>query len=239
MFLKRQMNKNNVIQRIESELLSALFMYAIPFLNKKIRVNPAKKEEVRDKSLEGIINARPKIGFRDIQELEKLLLQNLDESTKSNKSKSISPGSILYSLSLMRRKSNNEKSNNHSISIKYEENQSEERLKVSLKKDEKEVYSAEMADKKDAKDMVAPYSIKIDYKDSYGEERLSIAYKLQLKNYIQKHIQDKEDMANRVPLKFLNILPETMMGSVLGFTYLGREFHGKKSRLNGQNRKNG
>lgn len=228
------MNKDRVIEMIESELLSSLFRYAVPFLNKKIKISPAKKYENHNKSLEGIVNARPKIGFNDIKELEKLLLQNLDEDIKANKNKIISSGSILYSLSLSRQKNKNSNPNNYSISVKYEENQSEERLSISINKAEKEIYSAEITDRKDARDMVAPYSIKIDYKEGYSEERLSIAYKQHLKNYIQKHTEDKEDMANRVLLKFLNILPETIMGGVLGYTYLGENFMARRADLTGK-----
>jgi len=70
--------------------------------------------------------------------------------------------------------------------------------------------------------------------DSYVHERLVQAYKEQLKAYLQKHLEDKEDMTNRVPLKWLNILPETMMGGVLGFTYLGENFMGRRADLTGK-----
>ena len=40
-------------------------------------------------------------------------------------------------------------------------------------------------------------------------------------------------MTSRVPLKWLNILPESMMGGVLGFTYLGENFMGRRADLTG------
>ncbi len=59
-------------------------------------------------------------------------------------------------------------------------------------------------------------------------------YKKILRDYLQKHISEKEDMANRVPLKWLNILPETSMGGVLGFTYLGENFMARRADLTGK-----
>ena len=54
-----------------------------------------------------------------------------------------------------------------------------------------------------------------------------------LKDYMQLHIQNKEDMTNRVPLKWLNIHPETTMGGVLGFTYIGDPSMGRRADLTG------
>ena len=118
--------------------------------------------------------------------------------------------------------------------IDHLKNQTGEKLSITAKKDGKELYSAEITDKKEAKDKVAPYSFIINYEDRYGEERLNVTYKQQLKNYIQKHLSEKEDMANRVPLKWLNILPETSMGGVLGFTYLGENFMARRADLTGK-----
>ena len=166
--------------------------------------------------------------------MEKLLLNSLNENTRVNKKIELGRTDVLYSLSLIRQKNNNEKDNKYSISIKYDENQTEERLKISVKKDGKEVYSSEIINQKEVRDKIAPYSIKISYEDNYDEERLSITYKQQLGSYIKKHIEEKEDMSNRVPLKWLNILPETMMGGVLGFTYLGENFMGRRADLTGK-----
>lgn len=225
--------KGSVINRIESELLSTLFNYAVPFIDKRVNKKaPQKGQNNEIKNLENIVNSKPKIDFKDIKELESLLLRNLNENVKVNKSAIINSDNILYTLNLTKQK-NNQKSSSYSISIKYEENQQEEKLKISIKRDEKEVYSSEIADKKDVKDKIAPYSIKISYEDRYGEERLTITYKQQLKNYIRQHINSKEDTTDRVPLKWLNIFPESMMGGVLGFTYLGDNSMGRRADLTG------
>ena len=205
------------IKKIESELLSTLFNYIVPFIDKKIKTIK-KEEEQKTSTLENIVkNTKPKIDFKNVKHKEK---NSITEQL-----------SFFY---LRRQKDNNEKLNNYSISIKYKENHQEEKLKISVKQDEKEIYSAEINNKKDLNDKSATYSIKILYENNYAEERLSITYKRQLKNYMQQHIESKEDMANRVPLKWLNILPETLMGGVLGFTYLGENFMARRADLTGK-----
>lgn len=228
------MNKTKVISKIQSELLPTLFNYVVPFIDKKIKI--IKKEQGKKvNKLEDIINnQKPKIDFKDIKELESLILRNLNENIKINKSIGIGKSDLSYSLNLRRQKNNNEKNREYAVSIKYEESETKEKLKISIKKAEKEVYSAEIVNKKDLKDKVVPYSIKISYEDNYAEERLSITYRQQLKQYMRQHIGDKEDMTNRVPLKWLNILPETIMGGVLGFTYLGENFMGRRADLVGK-----
>ena len=228
----KNFKQNNFVKRIESELLSGLFGYIVPFIDKKLNKAPDKNKKI--KNLENIVeNTKPKIDFKDLKELELLLLKNLNENIKINKNIDVNSKHIFYSLNLRKQKNNQEKMNRYSISIKYEENQTDEKLNIKIKKDEKEIYSAEINDKKKAKDNVAPYGIGIFYEDNYAEERLSITYRQQLKNYIQQHIESKEDMSNRVLLKWLNILPETMMGGVLGFTYLGENFMGRRADLTG------
>ncbi|MBI2650293.1 hypothetical protein HYX04_03190 [Candidatus Woesearchaeota archaeon] len=228
------MNKaKKFIERLEFDLLSALFSYAVPFINRKIRTKTAQKERQKIGNLENIVNQKPKISFENFKELETLLLKNLNENVRINKRTGIGKNYVFYNLDITRKKNQN-KATKYSVSIKYEENQQEDKLKISVRKDEKEIYSAEIADKKDLKDKVIPYSIKISYEDNYAEERLSITYRQQLKNYMQQHIESKEDMTNRVPLKWLNILPETLMGGVLGFTYLGENFMGRRADLTGK-----
>ena len=65
---------------------------------------------------------------------------------------------------------------------------------------------------------------------NYSQE----SYSKILKDYMRQHIESKEDMSNRVPLKWLNIMPETMMGGILGFTYLGDNSMGRRADLVGK-----
>ncbi len=227
---------HEILEGIEFGLLSTLFDYIVPFLDKKFNLKT--KEALPKKNagnLEYIVEeAKPKISRRDIKELENLLLKNPEPNIRTNKNISInSNNEIIYSLNFARKKREN-KTGNPSVSINYEENENWDKLKISVKKAGEEIYSAETIDKKEPKDKVATYSINISYVDNYAEERLAITYRQQLKSYMQQHIADKEDMTNRVPLKWLNILPETMMGGVLGFTYLGENFMGRRADLTGK-----
>lgn len=61
---------------------------------------------------------------------------------------------------------------------------------------------------------------------------LSVSYGYNA-GYLQRHIEGKNDFTERVPLKFLNILPESMMGGVLGFTYIGDPSMGRRADLAG------
>lgn len=223
-------NKGKIIEKIQLELLSTLFKYVVPFIEAK-----TKRQKEKTSKLEDIVsNQRPKIDFRDIKELESLLLKNLSENVKAGRNIGVSSKDVFYSLNLTRSKKGNEIEDKYSISIKYDENENEERLKISVKKNETELYSSEIASKKEARDKAAPYSIRILYENNYSEERLAITYRQQLKNYMKNHIESKEDMSNMVPLKWLNLFPESMMGGVLGFTYLGENFMGRRADLVGK-----
>ena len=223
------MNKNNFVKRIELELLSTLFNYVVPFVGKKIKI-PQKQQ--KSGKLEDLIHNQ-KFGIKDFKELETLLLENLDKNTKLGKKVGVDSKDLFYSLNLRRQKDKDEKSKGYAVSIMYEENNHEDKLKISVKKNEKEIYSSEIINEKVTENRTAPYKIVISYEDNYAEERLAITYRQQLKNYMQQHINSKEDMTNRVPLKWLNILPESFMGGVLGFTYLGENFMGRRADLTG------
>ena len=69
-----------------------------------------------------------------------------------------------------------------------------------------------------------------DPNKNYSQE----SYSKILEEYMRQHIESKEDMSSRVSLKWLNILPESMMGGVLGFTYLGENFMGRRADLTGK-----
>ena len=218
-----------IINRIEAELLLKLLDYVLPFVDKKIN-----KKARTPSNLESIVNnSKPKISFEDIRDLEAALLANLNKNTQVSRNSGIKPRNIFYSLNLSRRKENN-KSNNYSVAIKYEENSNEDKLKISVKDGKKEIYSAEIINNKEIKDKVAPYRFSINYEDKYDEERLSITYRQQLGKYMKKHIESKEDMSNMVPLKWVNILPESLMGGVLGFTYIGDHSMGRRADLVGK-----
>ena len=87
----------------------------------------------------------------------------------------------------------------------------------------------ESQDAENQRDFNSSSNYVINSANGYAER----SYRRNLIEYIQKHINNKEDMTNRVPLKWLNILPENIMGGVLGFTYLGENFMGRRADLTG------
>ena len=101
MFSRRQMNK--IIERLELELLSALFKYVIPFID-KTKKSAKKVQNQQSSNLENIINTKPKINFDDIKELESLILKNLSDNVKINKNVEIKSNNVFYSLNLKRLK---------------------------------------------------------------------------------------------------------------------------------------
>ncbi|HLC59871.1 MAG TPA: hypothetical protein VJJ52_00400 [Candidatus Nanoarchaeia archaeon] len=227
-----QSKKDFIINRIENELLLKLIDYVIPFVGKKINKKiPAENSQFLN--LESIVNnSKPKISFDDVKELESALLFDVNTKTQVSKNSTVKSKNIFYSLNFIRKKEENI-NNNYSIEITYEENSNGDKLKISIRNAEKEIYSSEIINKKEVKDKVAPYRLTVAYKDSYGEGRLSITYRQQLNKYLKKHIDAKEDMSERVPLKWVNILPESTMGGVLGFTYIGDPSMGRRADLTG------
>ena len=227
--MKAEKIDSGFIRRIELELLSTLFRYVTPFVKGKIGSKPKQKPG----NLENLVNQQPKIDIKDFRELESLLMKNLSQNVKAGRKVAVNSKDVFYSIRFIRQK-NRDENGKYSVFMKYEETGGHEKLSVKIRKDGKEVYSAESTDKKELKDRVAPYSVSISYEDRYGEERLTITYRQQLKNYLKKHIENKEDMTNMVPLKWLNIFPESMMGGILGFTYLGENFMGRRADLTGK-----
>ena len=55
-----------------------------------------------------------------------------------------------------------------------------------------------------------------------------------LEDYLRQHAKDKEDTTKMVPLKFVNKFPISVMGGILGFTYIGDHSMGKRDDLTGE-----
>ena len=167
---------------------------------------------------------------------------------------------IDYSLELTRNKEFDEQKS-YSVSITYEENADEERLDITIKpknyfldeinqsinensikkgplknsikdKNKEEIYSISIINKKENKNK-SNYSIKITYEDNYQQERLSINYKEGIGGYQKRREDGLQDFSDRVPGKFVHVFPHSVMGGVLGFTYLGENFMGKREDMIG------
>ena len=100
-----KLSQKSILEKLESELLSTLFNYVVPFIDKKIKIT---KKEQKQSNLENIVaNSKPKIDFHDIKELESLLVRNLNENIKASRSTEIHSNNIFYSLNLTRKKNEN------------------------------------------------------------------------------------------------------------------------------------
>ena len=51
--------------------------------------------------------------------------------------------------------------------------------------------------------------------------------------YQQKREESMQDFSDRVPGKFVHVFPESLLGGILGFTYLGENFMGKREDMIG------
>jgi hypothetical protein len=122
------------------------------------------------------------------------------------------------------------------------ENKDEIKIAISYFSGKKDELEIEISGKKSVKYSVEtesdnqwnePYGVIVHYERKHGIDRISISYYEQAGNYMAKHMMDKEDMSQRVPLKWLNVIPESMMGGILGFTYLGDHSMGRRADLTG------
>ena len=220
--------QKNIAERIEKELLSTLLNYAVPHVNSKINFQNQQHSDLED------FVARPKFSANDFQQLERILISHSEKNINISKMVRTSSFDVLHEINMSRKKTEAEISSAvELISITYEENSRTEKLKVTVRKSGKD-YSGEIVKEKKEDSGFVPYKLKIGYTQNYEQERLSFSYMQQLSGYLKEHIKSKEDMTNRVPLKWLNILPETMMGGILGFTYLGENFMGRRADLTGK-----
>ena len=221
--------QKDIAERIEKELLSTLLDYVVPLVNSKINF----QNQNSPSNLEDAVS-KPKFGLNDFQQLESIIFSHSEKNIRISKNVRTNSFDVFHEIEMSRKKTEAEISSAvESISITYEENSRSEKLKVTLRKSGKD-YSSEFAKEKEKESEIMPYRLTINYTQNYEIERLSISYAQQVKGYMKEHIKSKEDMSNRVPLKWLNILPENIMGGVLGFTYLGENFMGRRADLVGK-----
>ena len=221
--------QKDIAERIEKELLSTLLNYVVPLVNSKINF----QNQNSPSNLEDVVS-KPKFALNDFQQLESIIFSHSEKKVRISKNVRTNSFDVFHEIEMSRKKTEAEISSAvESISITYEENSSSEKLKVTLRKSGKD-YSSEFVKEKEKESEIMPYRLTINYTQNYEIERLSISYAQQVKGYMKEHIKSKEDMSNRVPLKWLNILPENIMGGVLGFTYLGENFMGRRADLVGK-----
>lgn len=175
-----------------------------------------KKEE---KSLENLLrNSKEKIKKTEeiIAEETEFILTEKKKQEKEN---------ILLKYQI---KKDNE---NYTISINYQKNDEKEEVKIEAKDENEKIrYGITI------RQPFADKNYLITIEKNSPTETYKIDYKIPLSHYWEQFQEQKQDFTNRVD-KSLHIFPESMMGGILGFTYLGENFMARRADLVGDTAK--
>ena len=114
-----------------------------------------------------------------------------------------------------------------SLVIKYNENQSQQKLTIETD-DGKQKYSFDIVKEKTKGEK--PYELSIVYENKSGAESLKVNYNL--RDYPIERELALQDFTNQLD-KTLHIMPKSIMGGVLGYTYLGENFMARRDDLTG------
>tara|TARA_Y100000294_G_C8562301_1_gene339513 strand:+ start:1872 stop:2747 length:876 start_codon:yes stop_codon:yes gene_type:complete len=247
----------------DKAILETILKYIILPINKnnsKTKKKQSRLEELvqKDKSkssksiLENIIEFLKKKDDKKIKKFESIELSDNEKSIEDMTDED----EIRYSIA-MERKNENKESFGYEVSITYEETEVEERLSVkvtfedgsldnysnnieTIKKEKifsEKDYSLTIKKKKEKNDENKArdnYSIKLVYENNYEKERLNVSYKSTKSTYLNRRQDALHNFEDRVPGKHVNVFPESIMGGVLGFTYLGENFMGLRADLTGR-----
>ncbi len=179
---------------------------------------PSKKKEKLSRLEEKLDNTPKRKREEDNLDLFKEILFQLENQEDRKK----------FSANI---KKNNKKTedkrrnNNYSFIVDYQETESNETINVVAKEGDNS-YSLELKRIKPTKEPI-PYSINITYDSK--KDQLELKYKT---DYSEKREEKLQDFTNQVD-KTLHIMPESLMGGVLGFTYLGENFMARRADLTG------
>jgi len=237
---KKQSKLEEIVDSKKTKLkpLELIFLEDLinSFLNGKDNKNPiTKKEIMKIKDFQDAENHRFSCTI-DFPEFE-----NNDQNNKNDAEE------IKYSVAFERKKEVKDDFG-YAVEIKYEENEDEEKLDIKIKldnysnkdpinnkKNNKE-YSIIIKKEKEKKTK-DNYSVTLIYENNYEEERLSVSYKSTIGTYLNRRHQALHDFSDRVPGKHVNVFPESVMGGILGFTYIGENFIGLRADLIGDTKK--
>ncbi len=213
--------------------LEIIFNYILPFINKSyspqrnikddpIADNLSELEKVIFSSLKisetkEALKIRRKVDEETIEttDIAELLSQNHTGSTSD------------YSLDIEKEKLSDDKP--YLLAVTYEDNASEEKLTIKITpkrySDNKITKNINMPKKDSSISIVrkkqekSSYTLKIQYIEDYSKENIIISYK-------NLRHEQMHDFSDRVPGKSVQVFPRSIMGGVLGFTYLGENFMG-------------
>ena len=233
----------------EHDLLSAIARYIVPVVEHKAIVQPhsplehiTKEKEQQQKLQNSPSQKQREFHLKEIQKSIDSIIGNVEGAFVADKRHTLEEG-VSYSF-----KRTTSSSKKYRVEVKYHGTATNEKIDVrfSLEEDEEtETTIVSKSNRKEKKEyaftLVRPreaplpsgFLLDIAYQYRNGEENAVLTY-TPAKPYIQKHIETKNDHTEKVPLKQIHHMwPESIMGGVLGFTYIGENFMGRRDDLVG------
>ena len=117
----------------------------------------------------------------------------------------------------------------YDIEVTYQRTVTEEKTVIKVKDNKQDaVYTVAIAEDKNEPEK--NYRVQIRYEDP--QRTVDLAYNVPLWSYLEEREDKLQDFTNRVD-KSLTLLPKSLMGGVLGFTYLGENFMARRDDLIG------
>ncbi len=114
------------------------------------------------------------------------------------------------------------------VSVQYQASGSEERFSLRLHSRGND-YSLEISREKPQED--EDYEFAMEYRNDADGERLTLRYNL--RDYSTERERALQDHTGKID-KVLHLLPKSIMGGVLGYTYLGGNFMARRDDLVGE-----
>lgn len=226
---------------MKGTLLKDILKYVIlPVQSKGKKTKSSAKEFDEISFLEALVKKLRKAGKgrKEVRNKKKISEDTaLEEILKIATDKETKQKHVDYSLEI-ERDSENEALKDYDVSIKYHEDDSEERIDIELKPNKKakqelkeENYTFSMIREKESSEPKKGHSIDIKYTGTYKKEHVTINYNIPLLNYEEKKEINKQDFSNLAANKWVDIFPESQMGGILGFTYLGDNYQALRADM--------
>jgi len=200
----------------------------------KIRKHPkdAVEEEIRS-AIEQFLAPRKK------EDLERLL-ESSKEKIEAFKDKVPEDSEILFfhektesredvRLSYSKIVESSDEKISYDVEISYQKTVTEEKTTIKVR-DRKENAAYTVAVGKDKAEHEKNYHVQIRYEDP--KRTVNLEYNVPLWSYLEEREDKLQDFTNRVD-KSLTLMPKSLMGGVLGFTYLGENFMARRDDLVG------
>lgn len=207
----------------------------------KSKINKKKKQHKADEELIRILNIlldrdakkkrekqKPEASLEDLLKNSKEKLRRFDEfipeeihhiltHEKNDEEERIS---VRYDVA--------EEGSGYSMAITYDANSKGEKLQLKAKSaDGKESYSVTITK---PNQLNGDYVVNIEHETP--REKIKAEYNIPIPSYKEEREDKLQDFTNRVD-KSLTLLPKSIMGGVLGFTYLGENYMARRDDLTG------